>query len=259
MPTVGKPLVTCVLDLGEAMLKCGAEVSRVEDSLRRIFAAYGALDTDVLTITSSIHLTVTFSDEEVYTQTRRIRSVRTDFERLSALNALSRSICRTCPAPKELRACLERIEGAEDVSRRATARECVGTVCATGGFAVFFGGTAVDFAVASGVGLLMLAFDRLFRKRIGNIPAYNFLCMLCAGLVTSVLCACFPAIDRDKVLIGAIMLIIPGVAFTNAARDILLGDTISGSLRLLESVLHATGIAGGVAVALLIGTGGKVV
>lgn len=251
-----KALITYALDLGEAMLKCGAEVSRIEDSLQRIFSCYGATDVDVLTITSCIILTVTISPEEVYTQTRRIKSSETDFDRLSRLNALSRFICDNRPEPEEIRVRLQKAVEEPESSGKRFARGLVGTVCVTGSSAVFFGGKAADFAAAGLVGLVIFAFERLFRKKILNIPLYNFACMLCAGLVALLLSLAFPAIDRDKVLIGAIMVIIPGVAFTNAARDILLGDTISGSLRLLESVLYAASIAGGIAVALLTLGGG---
>lgn len=251
-----KALITYALDLGEAMLKCGAEVSRIEDSLQRIFSCYGATDVDVLTITSCIILTVTFSPEEVYTQTRRIKSSETDFDRLSRLNALSRFICDNRPEPEEIRVRLQKAVEEPESSGKRFVRGLVGTVCVTGSSAVFFGGKAADFAAAGLVGLVIFAFERLFRKKILNIPLYNFACMLCAGLVALLLSLAFPAIDRDKVLIGAIMVIIPGVAFTNAARDILLGDTISGSLRLLESVLYAASIAGGIAVALLTLGGG---
>ena len=175
---------------------------------------------------------------------------------MSRLNALSRFICDNRPEPEEIRVRLQKAVEEPESSGKRFARGLVGTVCVTGGSAVFFGGKAADFAAAGLVGLVIFAFERLFRKKILNIPLYNFACMLCAGLVALLLSLAFPAIDRDKVLIGAIMVIIPGVAFTNAARDILLGDTISGSLRLLESVLYAASIAGGIAVALLTLGGG---
>ena len=38
----------------------------------------------------------------------------------------------------------------------------------------------------------------------------------------------FPALHVDKIMIGDIMLLIPGLMATNAIRDILIGDTISG-------------------------------
>ena len=54
----------------------------------------------------------------------------------------------------------------------------------------------------------------------------------------------FP-VHIDKIMIGDIMLLIPGVAFTNAVRNVLIGDTISGLMRLVESVLWAGAIACG--------------
>ena len=49
----------------------------------------------------------------------------------------------------------------------------------------------------------------------------------------------------DKIMIGDIMLLIPGMAVTNAVRDILVGDTISGIMRLIESLLWAVALACG--------------
>lgn len=40
-------------------------------------------------------------------------------------------------------------------------------------------------------------------------------------------------------MIGDIMLLIPGILMTNSIRDILIGDTISGVMRLVESLLWA--------------------
>lgn len=54
----------------------------------------------------------------------------------------------------------------------------------------------------------------------------------------------------DKVLIGIIMLLIPGIMLTNSIRDILLGDIISGSLRLVEAILMAATLALGIMAAI---------
>ena len=65
-------IVYCATDVGEHMLKSGAEVHRVEDTVRRICTAYGAERTDVFTITSSIVVTVYVSDFTTVTETRRV-------------------------------------------------------------------------------------------------------------------------------------------------------------------------------------------
>ena len=41
------------------------------------------------------------------------------------------------------------------------------------------------------------------------------------------------------------MLLIPGLALTNAIRDMMNGDTVSGLLRLCDSLLRALAIAAG--------------
>ena len=51
--------------------------------------------------------------------------------------------------------------------------------------------------------------------------------------------------DANKIIIGNIMLLIPGVALTNSLRDVVSGDTMSGLLRFLEAVILAMAIAAG--------------
>lgn len=58
-----------------------------------------------------------------------------------------------------------------------------------------------------------------------------------------------PAASVDKIIIGIIMLLVPGLAFTNAVKDIFIGDTISGVMRLIETVLLAAALALGFALA----------
>ena len=54
----------------------------------------------------------------------------------------------------------------------------------------------------------------------------------------------------DKISIGNIMLLIPGLAFTISVRDIISGDTISGLLGVCEALLRAMAIAAGFAIVL---------
>ena len=75
---------------------------------------------------------------------------------------------------------------------------------------------------------------------------------LLIGLGVGLLTALLPALHMDKILIGDIMLLIPGLAMTNAVRNILVGDTISGVVRLAESLIWAAALAGGFMLAILI-------
>ena len=79
------------------MLVSGAGVSRVEDTISRICKAYGAKEANVFSITSSIVTTIEDEKGEILTQTKRIRSYKTDFTKLDELNQLSRYMCKQLP------------------------------------------------------------------------------------------------------------------------------------------------------------------
>ncbi len=53
----------------------------------------------------------------------------------------------------------------------------------------------------------------------------------------------------DGVIIGGLMILVPGLLFTNAMRDIILGDTNSGIYRLVQVILIALAMAIGTAAA----------
>ena len=53
----------------------------------------------------------------------------------------------------------------------------------------------------------------------------------------------------DTVTISALMVLVPGVALTNSLRDMFSGNTISGLMRFIESILLALTIAFGFALA----------
>ena len=61
-----------------------------------------------------------------------------------------------------------------------------------------------------------------------------------------------PSLNADKTIIGVIMLLIPGMAITNAVRDTLIGDTISGVTKLADCLVWAAALAAGIMIAISI-------
>ena len=59
----------------------------------------------------------------------------------------------------------------------------------------------------------------------------------------------------DTVIIGAIMPIVPGAAFTIAIRDTLQGDYVAGSAKVLESLIKVAAIVVGAGLGMIM-TGG---
>ena len=240
-------LLDCLLDMGELLMDAGAEISRVEDTLGRVGLAYGAKRMDVFVITSIISMTMEFPGCEAVTETRRIRSTGgTDLYRVDKLNQLSRR-CTAAPLPlEELRAEVDKVAA----GHKPFSAILIGSVLAARAFAVFFGGGLVDALAAALFAVAVVALqERLGRTRL-NPAASNLLISLLMGVLVGLSCLLLPALHMDKILIGVIMLLIPGLAMTNAIRNMLLGDTISGVVRLAESLIWAAALAGGFMAAL---------
>lgn len=241
-------LLHLLLDMGEMMLCSGGEVRRVENTLSLMGKAYGAVETSVMVITASIIVTMKFADGNLITETRRIENAGGNrLWRLEGLNAISRRCCEQ-PLP------IDELEAQIKNCRQPTNlwKLYLGSALAAGAFAVFFGGNVFDGIAAAVFALLVCLFQRKLSNIFPNNIIFNLVCSFAVGVFISLTAKFIPSIHADMVIIGVIMLLIPGIAFTNSVRDILVGDTISGIMRLIESLLWAAGLAVGFMLAILL-------
>ncbi len=237
-----KDITACMLDVGELLLTNGADVNRVEDTITRIAAAYGVERCDVLAINSSIVLTLTTPAGRIETQTRRIKAIDTNLNAVESANELSREICAGHTEPAWIRARAEEIRG-----EKVYPLPIILLGYAIGGafFTVFFGGSWIDALFTVPVALLVALFQKNLRAiRLNKMVQNAFLSGLIA-LCVMLGARALPMMNADAVIIGSIMLLIPGRAFCNAVRDMVIGDTISGVLTLFDVLLLAFSIAAG--------------
>ena len=169
----------------------------------------------------------------------------TDFGKLEAINAISRSYCEKPFPVQEL---ADRLHLAKSC-RPARWRLFVGSSLGGGALAIFFGGTPWDGLSAAAFSLAICLLQLYLPLLCKNKVLFNFLSAFAVGAAICLTCRGLPALHSDKVMIGVIMLLVPGVAFTNAVKDIFIGDTISGVMRMIEAVLWAAALALGFALA----------
>lgn len=233
-----------VLDIGQYMLQCGGEVSRVEDSIRRMCRAFGAARADVFTITSCIMVTVYAHSFGSVSQIRRVRGSQYDLDRLEKLNQLSRRICAEHMNLEESKAALAEINRTSDYSFGV---QLLAYALISASFSVFFGGSIGD-AVASGiVGVILKCLDGMIRRTEANALLSALLCSGVGGLLAAVTVRLGLGDSVEMISIGNVMLLIPGIALTNSLRDMFSGNTVSGILRFLEALILAMVIAFGFA------------
>lgn len=235
-------LLTCALDIGEMMLISGAEIGRVENSVQLICAAYGCRRTDVFTITSSIVVSIEDPDRKFYTQTRRITGTQTNLSRLDQLNSLSREICQKKPSYSFVQAKLRIIR---EMRSYPLWLRAASSALIAGAFTVFFGGGWADMAVSALLGCLLCLCTHWLQRAGMNQIFVNVVASFLVSLAAIALVRGNFGQDANKIIIGNIMLLIPGIALTNSLRDMISGDIMSGMLRFFDAVLVAAAIAAG--------------
>lgn len=252
-PAAGREdvLLQRILDIGDLMLQSGAEINRVEDTLTRLGEAYGAT-MDVYCIIYSIVVTMKLPDGKVLTQTRRVNDRDDmDFDRLDRLNDLSRRCCASPMTVEELTRELEGIRGRKE----GLLPHIAGCLLGAFAFSVFFGGNAADGALAAAFSLLIILVQQTAGKYSTNRIIYTLFISLITGTGIGVFCRLTGSFHEDLIMIGDIMLLNPGVTMVNAVREMLVGNTISGALRLIEATIWAIALAAGFMLAIHI-TGG---
>ncbi|MGL5434100.1 MAG: threonine/serine exporter family protein [Lachnospiraceae bacterium] len=242
-----------IMDIGELLLMHGAEVSRVEDTITRLCSAYGFDRSDVFTITSSIVVTAMTSDGKAITQTRRIKERDTDLGKVAQVNALSRKLCSEPVALADFRKQIQEIKNTKPASGLLTLSMYM---LISASLSVFFGGMWMDSLAAAISGSVLFAALRGSAVLKLNSIIQNMICSAITAVSVVLLVKAGIGIHADKIMIGNIMLVIPGIQLTTSLRDMINGDMISGLLNMSEALLKAIAVAVGFAVVLLIGGGG---
>ena len=239
-------ILSLSLDIGEAMIKSGAEISRVEDTITRICTSYGVTFKEVFAMNSLIVLTLRKNNDTV-TESRRILYHKTNLDYLEKLNELSRKICKENISRKEV---LKKINSMKD--NENLMHSYFGKIIAASFFTLFFGGNLKDFISAIIIASLIHFLDVITKKSNINSLIYSFLCSFLMGFVAIVFTKFNICSNFDKVVIGNIMLLIPGLSMFISINDIFKGDTLSGLGRFTEGLFLALCISAGVGFSLLI-------
>lgn len=242
-------IIEGILDIGEEMLKSGAENFRLEDALYRMLKSYGFVRYDVFVIPSNIQVTAKTPEGEFITQVRHIETSENDFDRLDYLNNLSRYVCAHKPDADQLKIKFEEVMNRPE---QPEILRYVAGVMGGAGFAVFFGCGFMDAIVAAVVSLMIVFVGKWLSTREGNLMIYNLILAFLSEIIIILATRNGIGTHPDRIMIGIVMLLISGLGTTNGFRELLQRDFISGSINILNSILGATGIALGIALAMMV-------
>lgn len=231
-----KKVLQLALDAGIMQLSNGAEVWRVESTVTHICRAFQISDVDAFVLSNAIFITGNNENEDVYAKVKHVPLSSVHMGIVAAVNDLSRDISEGKYTVDEAIVRLEEIGNmpANNIFLRAIASG-IGAAA----FIYILGANWIESLIAGVIGASVYLFSKVtdqhkLSKLVKNMLG-GALVALCAFGITEI--PMFAALDIGKIIIGAIMPLIPGVAFVNSIRDVANTDFLSGTVRMLDTIM----------------------
>ena len=241
-----KRVVHTCLKAGRLMLIGGSEMYRVEDTMRRIAVNAGIKEVNVFGMPTGIFVSLDDGTNSTVTELESVKKRSINLELVDRVNELSREFA-------DGRIDLDQLE-----DRLCDVDECTPTfplwlqVLGAGALSatlmVLFLNVYdwLDLPVAGVIG----AFGYWFDDWLSGHTRVRFLAEMVSAAVMGLLAvgaqALWPACNLNNILVGALMTLVPGLALTNALRDLFMGDWVSGIVRMVEAAMTAIALGGGV-------------
>ncbi|MDO5407909.1 MAG: threonine/serine exporter family protein [Eubacteriales bacterium] len=238
-----REILLLALKAGKILLENGAEIFRVEETVDRICRHYGLKSASAFVLSNGIFLTSGDEEETQFAKVQQIPVNNANLSRVTEVNDLSRRIEAGECSLAEVRRELERIQSMPDFPPHL---QILAAGASGACFSIMFHGGLPDAVCSFFIGVLLY----LYLLKIGKPHFSKIVCnILGSAWVTAMSIFCYRlglGHHLEAMMIGGIILMVPGVAFTNAIRDVADGDYISGSVRMLDAVLVFFCIALGV-------------
>ncbi len=229
---------------GEIMLKNGAETYRVEDTIIRILKTSQFMVTEAFVTLTGLFATLDDPTIDMITYVKRVNERTIHMNKVSQANDISRKFCAgTLP----LEQAYQQLLIVQNMPAYPKPIRLLATCLTAGFFTLVFGGRVNDFITATiiglALGLLQIGLNKIHATRFFIDLIGGALIAACAFILTQYIPI---GMDMNVIIIGSIMPLVPGVAITNAVRDTIQGDLVSGLSRAVEAFMIASAIAIGV-------------
>lgn len=233
-------LLELATDMGYRLAMNGAETFRIEECVRRILAAY-QIESEVFAIPNCLTVSIETPDGKPMTRMRRIGFHGNDLDSVERYSNLSRRICAETPEPSEAKAWMLETDATNRTYKLPIL--LIGNFLGALGFSIVFGGSLMDGICGGISGTLIGIINYYLGKRKVNPFFSTIASAFVMAWASYAMSAAGIADNADTVTIGALMILVPGLVFTNAMRDIIYGDTNSGMNRIVQVLLTAAAIA----------------
>ncbi|MDF2686306.1 MAG: rane spanning protein [Clostridia bacterium] len=228
------------------ILENGGETYRAEETVYKICETFGFEEIDVLAIPTGVFITVK-DGEMTQSSVKRVKKRTVNLMKLYSVNNISRAVVS---GDMTLEQAQEQLDKLNIGNKKKKLIPCIAAGFSAGFFTLLFGGVLIDFILSFICGIFVQLLSMSFKR----IDMFHFVISLLGGVLVAFIAVMGTSIfnigNIDKIVIGAIMPLLPGLAMTNAIRDTMTGDLVSGTARFTEALLVAIALATGVGIIL---------
>lgn len=226
------------------VLENGGETYRAEDTARHIALAFG-FEADIIAFPTGLTMTISGADGS-RTTIARVTASTVDLMKLEQVNSVSRALC---DGSMPIGEALSQLEHIRDQRPLSMGKSVLFAGCSTAMFAIMFGANWFEMLSAGGCGaLVQLALSKTPDQ--AGMPVSSLLSGFLTSLLALLITRLFGMGDANLIIISTMMPFLPGLALTNAMRDSMRGDLLSGGARLGQALTRAVVLAGGAGAAL---------
>lgn len=245
-----KKAISIAMEIGCIMLANGAEVYRVEETIEKMVESKHSSPVNVFVVSTGIILS-TEIDGEPYTTISRTSQASLDLEVISRANSFSRLFTEDGMTTEHAEILLKSLQNHPKFPGWV---RYLFSGMAGGFFVLLLGGTYIEFLSAYAASSLVVMFvDSLSNEDMNFFVKNLFGGLMAAGLalvmVLSLRLFRFN-VSYNHIVVGPLMTLVPGVALTNGIRDLISGELIAGSVKIMEALFIAIALAFGVGIVL---------
>ncbi|TQR20420.1 threonine/serine exporter family protein [Psychrobacillus vulpis] len=238
-------VVECCLLAGRLMMESGAETYRAEDTMDRMAISQKLTDSQSFVMPTGI---IFSGNKTLPTKLVRISSRTTDLEKIASVNAVSRRLVKAEITLEEAYDELKKIENGH--RKYPFWIQILAASIASGAFLLLFGNKLEDVPTALVAGGLGYMVANLLEEKTRVKFFAEFFAAIVVSFIATLSVSLGLGLEVDKIIIGSVMPLVPGLLITNAIRDLMAGHFISGVSKGAEAFLTAFAIGAGVALIL---------
>lgn len=235
-------LVDTAILVGEIMLKNGAETYIVEQTMDKLLKTTHMKHIETVVMTTCIVVTLSDPKIEHITAVSRIHERITNLNRIYNVDNL---VDQYCEGKIDLEELFHRLKGLKKFNQYRQLLKNIALILIPPAFTIMLNGNWKDAIAATICGIMLVLLHKLFSFVKTNDFIRNAFIIFIVTIISEILSKLIGS-GVEAVMIGVMMPYVPGIAITNAARDALSADYMSGSARLLDAFIQAFAVAIGV-------------